>query len=681
MIDMRTKLLLILTGLSLRASAPPALMPLPYRLEFKTGGMPIDNSFHVTSRGYTDARLKAAADRFTTRLSRQTGIPFYAGSQRATPVVEFVVECRASGPAYPTLGEDEAYQIDIAGAGARLRAETSTGILRGFETLLQLAGPGEQGMSFPAVHIEDHPRFPWRGLMLDVSRHWMPLPVVLRNLDAMAAVKLNVFHWHLSDDQGFRVESKRYPRLQQFGSDGNFYTQAEVRRAVDYARDRGIRVIPEFDMPGHTTCWFAGYPELASAPGPYAIERTWGIFQPLVDPSKEQTYAFLDGLIGEMAGLFPDPDFHIGGDEVDDSQWKASASIQTFENMHGMANSHELHAYFNHRLQAILTKYGKTMIGWDEVLEPGLASSAIVQSWRGAESLSEAARQGHRTLLSAGYYLDYLKPASDHYAVDPLDGQAGQLTPAETARILGGEACMWTEYTSPESLDSRLWPRVAAIAERFWSPRDVKDKESMYSRLERVSRLLDFTGVTHRTNYGPMLDRLAGDRDSAPVRVLADSVEALGIEGRRDERKYSSPVPLNRLVDAASPESEMVRKLSQSVKAWLATRRPEDAGRILRQFTAWSANPTELRSLAPENYLIGELLPLSENLAGTGAIGAEALSYLQNGQAPPDGWIASRNRELDQYAKPRAETRLASVDPVRLLVNALAQPGTNEVNH
>ena len=174
------------------------------------------------------------------------------------------------------------------------------------------------------MHIEDRPRFPWRGLMLDVSRHWMPVEVVERNLDAMAAVKLNVFHWHLSDDQGFRVESRRYPRLQQLGSDGHYYTQDEIRRVVAYALDRGIRVVPEFDIPGHTTSWFPGYPELAGAPGPYAIGRHFGVFDPVMDPSREETYAFLDGFLGEMAALFPDPYFHIGGDEVNGKQWSQS---------------------------------------------------------------------------------------------------------------------------------------------------------------------------------------------------------------------------------------------------------------------------------------------------------------------------------------------------------------------
>ncbi len=207
-----------------------------------------------------------------------------------------------------------------------MSAPNPLGVLRGLETFRQLVVSTPQGPELPVVDIEDHPRFPWRGLHLDVSRHWMPIEVVKRNLDGMAAVKLNVFHWHLSDDQGFRVESKRFPKLQQLGSDGLFYTQEQVREVIAYAQDRGIRVVPEFDMPGHTTSWLVGYPQLASAPGPYQIERNWGVFDPTLDPTRESTYQFLDAFIGEMAALFPDPFFHIGGDEVTGQQWKTSAS-------------------------------------------------------------------------------------------------------------------------------------------------------------------------------------------------------------------------------------------------------------------------------------------------------------------------------------------------------------------
>ena len=286
----------------------------------------------------------------------------------------------------------------------------------------------------------------------------------------MAAVKLNVLHLHLSDDEGFRVESKRFPKLHEMGSDGLYYTQADIRTLVDYARDRGIRVVPEFDMPAHSRSWFVGYPELASTPGTYKIEPG-GVYT-VIDPTQDRTYKFLDKFIAEMAKLFPDAYFHIGGDEVNGKPWDNNPKIQAFMHSHGMKNNQDLQAYFNQRLQKILSKHHKIMVGWDEILRPDLPKNIVVQSWRGQESLATAAQQGYSGLLSFGYYLDLMWPASRHYAVDPMSGAASSLTPEQKNRILGGEACMWGEWISPENVDSRIWPRTAAIAERLWSPQD-----------------------------------------------------------------------------------------------------------------------------------------------------------------------------------------------------------------
>ncbi len=628
------------------------LMPLPLKYVAAPGKLIIDSNFRIVTTSVGDARMEAAFVRATGRISRQTGIPIYNRGGKPT----LVVSCKESGPEYPALGEDESYTLDIASDGAKLNASTVTGALRGLETFIQLISPESNTFYLPGAHIEDRPRFPWRGLMLDVSRHWMSVPVIERNLDAMAAVKLNVFHWHLSDDQGFRVESKRFPKLHQLGSDGKFYTQAQVRDVVNYARDRGIRVIPEFDIPGHTTSWFAGYPELASAPGPYTIERKWGVFQPTLDPAREETYTFIDEFLAEMTGLFPDRFFHIGGDEVDDAQWKTSNSIQTFERENHLAGSVALHAYFNRRLQDMMKKHGKTMVGWDEILAPGLAKDTVIQSWRGQASLADAGSKGYRGILSFGYYLDHLKPASFHYAVDP--------DPQQTAQILGGEACMWTEYVSEETVDSRIWPRAAAIAERLWSAASVNDADSMYQRLEAVSRQLQWVGIQHRSNYQPMLDRLRGDAPPEPLRVLADASEALGIEGRRDIHKYTSQVLLNRFVDAVRPESEGVRQMEIAVRKLIADP-SRDSAEIQVRLTEWSKNDDLLR---PSGYLG----PISRNLAALGSVGLQALEYLRSGHAPPEGWVAGQIQSMDRMQDPQVEVRLAAVRPVRQLLQALA---------
>ena len=664
---MRFILGLTLVGSVLPAAraAAPALMPQPLKIEARSGALTIDGHFNIGATGCADARVSAAAGRFVERISRQTGIPMLGGSD-----VKLTLACRARGADYPELGEDESYTLDVTPAGATVNAATAIGALRALETFTQAIVPGAAGFEIPAMRVEDRPRFPWRGLMIDVSRHWMPLPVIERNLDAMAAVKLNVFHWHLSDDQGVRVESKRWPKLQEMGSDGHYYTQDQLRHVIEYARQRGIRVIPEFDIPGHTQAWFAGYPELASTPGAYKIGRTWGIYYPVMDPTRESTYEFLDGFIGEMAAIFPDPYFHIGGDEVNPKEWKENARIMAFAREHKLDGPEGLQAYFNQRVSKILDKHKKIMVGWDEVLHPDLPRATVIQSWRGNAALAEAAQKGHRGLLSWGYYLDHLQPASYHYAVDPLGGPAAQLPPDAAARILGGEACMWAEYVDAETVDSRIWPRMAAIAERFWSPKETTDVNSMYARLEAVSRTLEWTGVRHRANYGPMLDRLAGGQRAEPLRVLADVSEAQGLGPRARAKTYTSLVPLNRFVDAARPESELVRHM-QLAATRLAGKaaQPGDEAFLREEFTRWAANDVRFQRLADGNALLQELQGLSKELARLGTTGLRLLDTF-GGKPAPASWIAEQKADMTRLSKVQVEVILAAYRPLAILLDA-----------
>jgi hexosaminidase len=654
-------------------AAAPALMPMPVKVEPAAGRFVVDANFTVDAGAGADPRLASAARRFLVRVARQTGIIFTT-QPAAADVRRLRIEC-AGGPAYPTLGEDESYTLDVSAAEVRLQAATVEGALHGMETFAQLIQPGPDGFQVAATHIEDRPRFAWRGLMLDACRHWMPVEVVKRNLDAMAAVKMNVFHWHLSEDQGFRVESKKYPRLHELGSNGDYYTQDQIRDVVAYARDRGIRVIPEFDMPGHTNAWFVGYPELASAPGPYTIGTHYGVFDPAMDPTREETYAFLDGFIGEMALLFPDPFFHIGGDEVNGRQWRQSAAIQAFAKEHKLADTLAIQVYFNQRLQKILEKYGKTMIGWDEILSPGLPTASVIQSWRGQKSLAAAAVGGYRGILSSGYYLDHLRPAVYHYGVDPLSAETAQLTPEQAARILGGEACIWSELVDGETVDSRIWPRAAAIAERLWSPRELADTDSMYDRMEALSRWLEWTGIEHRGGYGPMLARLAGNQPAEPVRVLADAVEARGLGQGRSSSRVTTTTPLNRLVDAARAESESVRALEQAVRRFIAnpTGSAEDLGLLRRAFAEWAANDARFLPLAENNALLAEVKPLSKDLSALGAAGLRMLDCLAGGQPAPADWLAQQNTELARMQKPALDVLLAAARPVKLLADELAR--------
>ncbi|MGB7761425.1 MAG: family 20 glycosylhydrolase [Bryobacteraceae bacterium] len=673
------RLLLISTvavaGFASPSAEPPALMPMPLKLEAGAGALGIDQKFTVGA-ALADARLESALNRLVARLSRQTGMAIPRGKPARGGQATLRVECAAHGSPYPALGEDESYRLEVTPEGAVLKAATVDGALHGLETFAQLVQPGAGGFQAPAVRIDDRPRFPWRGLLMDVSRHWMPVEVVERNLDAMAAVKLNVFHWHLSDDQGFRVESRRYPRLQQFGSGGHFYTQAEIRAVVAYARDRGIRVVPEFDMPGHTVSWFPGYPRLASGPGPFEIGGDYGIFDPVMDPSREETYAFLDGFIGEMVTLFPDPYFHVGGDEVNGRQWSQSARIRAFAKQHRFQDARHIQLYFSQRIRQILARHGKTMVGWDEILQPGLGSSTVIETWRGRASLAESVRQGYRGILSWGYYLDHLNPASYHYGIEPLAGDAAQLTPAQVSHILGGEACMWAELVSAETVDSRIWPRLAAIAERLWSAPDVTDVDSMYRRLEAVSRMLEWTGVQHRSNYVPMLDRLSGNHLAPPVRVLADACEALGL-GPRHVDRITTETPFNRMVDAARPESESVRALELAAARVAAdpAGNAADVAALRTQFSRWAANDHDFEPLADANSLLEELKPISRDLSTVGALGLRLLDIIVTGQASLPDWLATQDADLKRMLEPNADLRLAAVRPVRILLDRAARAG------
>jgi hexosaminidase len=650
------------------------LMPAPRSIKIGQGRLAIDGSFRISITGQTEPRIAKAASRLIDHLGRKTGIPLSPALKADTHAASFEIHCLGPGEPVQSVKENESYTLDISNEKARLSAATPVGIIRGMETFLQLVELDDKSFFVPALQIEDAPRFPWRGILIDVSRHWQPADVILRNLDAMAAVKMNVFHWHLSDDQGFRIESVRFPKLQQLGSEGCFYSQKEVRSIVAYARDRGIRVVPEFDMPGHTTAWLAAYPGLASAPGPYTIERAWGIFDPTMDPSLSRLYTFLDSFIGEMAALFPDEYFHVGGDEVNGKQWNASTRIRAFKKQKQLADNAALQAYFNRRLHQILEKHGKKMIGWDEIFHPDLPKTAMVQSWRGQSYLAKAARQGYAGVLSFGYYLDQMQPASYHYAIDPLGKEAADLTEAEKSRILGGEVCMWGEYVTPENIDSRIWPRTAAIAERLWSPQQQNDIQDMYRRLEFTDRDLDALGLRHRAGYAQMLQRMTGDQDVAPLKTLGDLLKPGSLSTRHRTRTYTSLSPLNRMADAVRPESDTARRFGELVSR--ANQNPSDSAVALEQLHKlllnWSRNAERLKPVIDNSYLLEEIGPLSETVSELSAAGLQAMDYLKSGRKPPEGWKEKAAATIERANKPQAEMFISIAPGVKALVEAAA---------
>ncbi|MCC2547066.1 beta-N-acetylhexosaminidase [Hymenobacter sp. BT175] len=666
-----------------RPAAPPVapanqhqLMPVPTEVRWGAGRYLAKAGLGVQLETTTDPAVAAAASRLTSRLARQT-----KGDQAKTGLT-----IRYGRPGQVRLGEDESYNLRVTPMGMSLQAATSLGVLRGLATVEQLLTSDKKGFYFPEVDITDKPRFAWRGLLIDAARHFMPLPVIKRNLDGMAAVKMNVLHWHLSDDQGFRVESRVLPRLHEVGSGGQYYTQDQVREVLAYAAARGIRVVPELDVPGHATSWLAAYPELAANDSTYGIPLRWGVLNIAMDPTKETTYALLDKLFGEMTALFPDPYFHIGGDENDGRQWRRSPRIMAFAKekgylkANGQLDKHALQTYFNRRILTLVTARGKKMIGWDEILGPGLPEDAVIQSWRGRKGLIEAVKAGHSALLSNGYYLDLNYGAASHYLNDPMPTDAG-LTAAEQQRILGGEAAMWAEFADSVILDSRIWPRAAAVAERFWSPASVRNVPDMYRRLALVSDKLELLGLQHRRAPEQILTQLAGGKDVAPLQTLASVLEPVKEYKRHFQGfKYTTQTPLNRLVDAAPAESEVARQFAVKVDSLLKSLNSTTAGTTLTpgtrvQITSlsatlrqWQANDQRLQPLLLAGSSLWEYAPLSVQLRTIAALGLERLTMLQKGQAPTAAWQAAAIRQLDLAKAPAGQTELAVVGSIRKLV-------------
>jgi hexosaminidase len=657
--------------LSLNAQAPalPPLMPMPSHIVQGDGQFPIDGNFNVRLDGYTDPRIKLARQRFLDTLFRETGIPFRGNEQPDRAA--FIVKTESASNEVQSLGEDESYHLKITTTQVELSAKNSLGVLHGFQTFLQLVRITPQGFSVPVITIDDQPRFPWRGLMIDVGRHFIPIPVIERNLDGMEAVKMNVFHWHLSENQGFRVESNGFPRLQEKGSDGLYYTQQQVKEVIQYAHDRGIRVVPEFDMPCHTTAWFVGYPNLASGSGPYKIETTWGIFDPAMDPTRESTYQFLNQLLGEMTALFPDAYFHIGGDECNGKEWDANPRIKDFMRTHGLKDDAALQSYFTGRVQKLVAGHHKIMEGWDEVLQPDTPRDVVIHSWRGPTGLAAAARQGNRTLLSHGYYIDLNQSAADHYLVDPLGGEGATLTAEQKARVLGGEATMWSEFVTPENIDSRIWPRTAAIAERLWSPQEMRDVDSMYDRLAVVSQKLEYYGLTHRSFTEVMLDRMSGGSAPHALSVLASVVQPPEGYKREEVKQYDSSSPLNHLVDAVPPESDTARKFSNLAKLIAAGKAtPEQVQQARDWLGLWRDNDARLQPHLDSSDIMAELVPLSHSLSQVAAIGLQAMDELQNHRTADSAEFEKNLEILKAAEKPEAVLRDMVVPSVELLVQA-----------
>ena len=648
-------------------SAQYDLMPWPQEVVAGNQDFVIDEGFTIkVNKAQVNSRITNATTKFLRRLTGRTSIFIdrnFALGASDTTTASLIINYTREGKLQ--LHEDESYQLTVASNQITLNAVTDIGIVRGLETLLQLGASNKTSFFFQGIQIKDSPRFTWRGLMIDVARHYQPMNVLKRNLDAMAAVKMNVFHWHLCDDQGFRVEVKSLPKLHQLGSDGQYYTQVQIKEIVDYASNLGIRVVPELDVPGHASAILAAYPEIGSKEMVYTIERGAGVFDPTLDPTNDKTYQILDLLFSEVSKLFPDAYFHIGGDENKGKHWNESAKIQAFKERNGFKTNHELQTYFNVKIQKILKKNNKTMMGWDEILQPNLPKDVVIHSWRGNEAMLEAAELGYKTILSKGYYIDLLESVKEHYHT-ALIPKKHDLNEEQLKNILGGEATMWGELVTPVSIDSRIWPRTAAIAERFWSTESVNDMDNMLKRLDKVSFRLEELDIHHIRNRDVILRNISSNQDLTSLINLTKICEPLkAYERKKGGTIYMSFSPYTRFIDACTPDAPDAIAFTNSVNRYIEKKSVDDKLEIERFLNKWISNNTEFNKLNSTPAL-AKLTPLSQTLAELSTLLAQGLSA---GLSNAD--YDSANTLITNLTKPFADTELAVVPSLKNLLLTL----------
>ena len=506
-------------------AAPPAsaqdplpLIPWPRHIERDTGEFTREGRIELRADGVPAPLVEYAVELF----ENEVGVRPMRPGRGAAKAVILRLESAA--------GEAEAYRLAVTSTAIDLAAGSEAGLFRGMQTLRQLLAMPEGRI--PALRIEDAPRFAWRGAHLDVARHFFPVEFVKRYIDLLSRYKLNTFHWHLTDDQGWRIEIRRYPRLTEVGAwrketmveknfdpyvgdgvrYGGYYTQDQIREVVAYAAERHITVVPEIEMPGHAKAAIAAYPRLACTPGPFEVWTMWGVSEDILCPH-EETFTFLENVLTEVMELFPGPGIHIGGDEAPKRRWKESAVAQGVIRREGLKDEQQLQSWFVQRIERFLASRGRRLIGWDEILEGGLAPNATVMSWRGINGGIAAARANHDVVMTptSHTYFDYIQgdrrfeptwtgsylPIERVYAFEPTVPES--LTVEQAKHIIGTQGQLWTEYMqNPEHVEYMAYPRALALAEVAWSPRSARDYESFRKRLLPRLLGLDRIGVNYR---------------------------------------------------------------------------------------------------------------------------------------------------------------------------------------
>lgn len=528
----------------------PDIIPKPVSMKISQGKFRLDR--HTGIRADTSiTEVRNVAQQLKKKLGSATGYDIKITSKQPS---DNLITLHLD-PDTAKYVNQEAYRLTSTKNKVSIKAPTAAGLFYGMQSLLQLFPaqiyrtdytlvPQHKKWTIPAVEISDYPRFEYRGMHLDVVRHFFPVEFVKRYIDQMAMHKMNRFHWHLTDDQGWRIEIKQYPKLTEVGAwrdstlvghygtgiydgerHGGYYTQEEIREVVEYAQKRHITVIPEIEMPGHASAALAAYPRLGCKNGKdYQAKTTWGIFEDIYCPS-EQTFTFLTNVLTEVMDLFPSKYIHIGGDEAPKKQWSDSELAQQIIDREGLKNEKELQSYFVTRIEKFLNKHGRQIIGWDEILEGGLAPNATVMSWRGTQGGIEAAKQNHDVIMTptSHLYLDYYQanpqteplaiggftPVKEVYTFDPIPEE---LTGKESEYVLGAQGNIWTEYIhSGDKVEYMAYPRASALSEVMWTPKSKRNWTDFWRRLQTHFKRFEVLDVNAAKHYDGKIPVFTGD--------------------------------------------------------------------------------------------------------------------------------------------------------------------------
>ncbi|HBV14895.1 family 20 glycosylhydrolase [Chryseobacterium carnipullorum] len=558
------------------AQTKPNLIPYPQSVEFSKGEFILSNTTAVKGNEKSfeyQFFLKSLNKNYQLDLSKNE-------RTHGTDVIFVSVD----------KDKKEDYEINVAENFMSVIGKDDAGLFHGIQTMLQLIQNSKDG-KIPAVKIKDYPKFAWRGMHLDVCRHFFNVDEVKQYIDYLAMYKLNTFHWHLTDDQGWRIEIKKYPKLTEIGSkrkesmvgayvdntfDGKpygpyFYTQEQIRDVVKYAQQRHITVVPEIEMPGHALAALSAYPELACTKGPFESATKWGVFDDVFCP-KEETFTFLENVLDEVMKLFPSQYIHIGGDECPKTRWKECAHCQELIKKNNLKDEHGLQSYFIHRIEKYVNSKGRKIIGWDEILEGGLAPNAAVMSWTGINGGIEAAKSGHFAVMTPGAYCYF-----DHYQGDPqsepnafggftpldkvysYNPVPSELNPEQAKYILGVQANLWTEYiTDFKQVQYMIFPRLMALSEVGWGTADPENYKEFESRVIGQFKILDGMKV----NYAKSIYNISGkvvpanegiayeltvSQDPAGIRYTTD-----GTEPSLDSQVYQNPVRVKKSMTVKS---------------------------------------------------------------------------------------------------------------------------------